>query len=509
MSEVSSAGEAGHAPALDDRVIVRGQRRRRLAVSGGYAAAMYAARIALMLKSILLAWLLGPTAFGLVAVFLTLVGYSIYLDFGLLHAVYREIPMLRGAGRHRRALRVADVAYGGIIALSAAFATLLLIVAGLEAAGALPGPWWFTLALAGAVAMQQIAYLPYNVALADGDFGLLAAGISAAAVVDLGASVGAAFAWGSKGAIAVSSAGFLVQYAVLLGWLRPRPVPRWAPREALRLAAIGIPIALIWFGNTNFVALDKLVALVGLGQTSVGLYTLASAVSSLAMVGPVAIAVQFGPGILRKLGRAQESREAGRTAAVALDVSGLTAAPIVAASIVVLPAVTYALLPKYAESIRSAQILAAGGALLATSIPLVSYSIGRGRQWAVVRLYLASAAFNIALDAVLLVLGFGIEGIAIGSLGSYLLFTLAIRVLGAGIGAARLGRLLVGLLPIAWATAVGAAASAVLYEQGLEQRLVPTAIAAVAAVAAVAPLILAYVRAFRTRQIRAGLRSDT
>jgi O-antigen/teichoic acid export membrane protein len=476
--------------------------RPRLRQAGAYTLAMYTARVGVMVKNMLLALLLGPTEFGLVAAFLTFLGYSIYLDFGLLHAVYREIPMLRGAGRERRAMRVVAAAYGGITLLGGSAAAVLLLVAGLEGAGVLPGPWWFATSLAGALLAQQLAYLPYNVALADGEFGILALGVSGAAVVDVAGSVAAGFAWGPAGAVAVASAGFVVQYLVILKRLRPRPRPSWDPREAVRLAAIGIPIALIWFGNMNFISMDKLVALVALGQTSVGLYTLASAVSSLTMVGPVAVATQFGPRILKGLGESADGAEVSRTTTVALDAAALAAAPIVAVAIVALPAVTHAVLPKYLDAVRSAQILVSGGALLASTIPIVTYTIGRKKQWTVIALYLATAVFNLALDVVLLTLGWGIEGIAIGSLTSYFVFAIVMRKLLATLDQRQvLPRLLVSLLPILWGTAVGAAGAALLYGQNLERSVVAAAALAAVSLALVAPVAVAYLRLAGSRSL--------
>jgi O-antigen/teichoic acid export membrane protein len=468
----------------------------RLRAAGGYTLAMYVLRVSSIVKNLLLASFLGPGEFGLVAAFMAFLSYSAYLDVGVLHAVYREVPMLRGAGERKRVERTIDAAYGGSIFLGACAAAVLLLVALLQATHAvpLPGKWWFSLGLAMAVFAQQLAGLAYNVALGEGRLVVLARALSVAAVCDVAASVGAGVAWGAFGAVLVGSVGLLVQYLLVLSQLRPRPRPRRDVSETLRLARVGIPIALIWLGNTNFIAMDKLVALVGLGHTSLGLYSLASAGTGLVMVGPVAMATLFGPRILRRLGEAAGGARAMAATTTAVGVAGVAAGVLVAVGVVAAPAVTKTFLPEYVSAVRAAQILLVGGGVLATAFPLAAYLIGRGVQWHVVRIYAFGSVLNLALDAVLLSLGFGITGIAAGSLVAYVAFSLAMHRLIAGVEGSRWlsARLVRSFLPLAIGSVVGGVISLLLHLVGDASRLAPAAAGSVVAFVLVAGASLAY-----------------
>lgn len=432
---------------------------------GGYAAAMYFVRLAAVLKNFLLAWYLGPLHFGFVAAFLTFLTYSAYLDLGLFHAVYRELPMLRGAGKTARVTRLVDTAFGGSLLLGAAAAVVLAAFSVFQAFDIARGPWWIGLGLAAAIFAQLLAGVPYNVALGEGRFNPLGRALAFAAAVDLVASVAAGLVWGAAGAVLVGSLGLFVQFFLVREIISVKPRFRWDVAEAKRLAAIGIPIALIWFSNANFIAIDKVVALVGLGKFSLGLYTLATAASSLAMVGPVAVATRFGPRVLERIGESSAGQAAIETARAGVHVAVRASAVVLALGLVVIPVVTYALLPEYVRAVRAAQILLAGGAVLASTFPLTTYLIGRGMQWRVVRVYAAAAVLNLGLDAVLLWQGQGITGIAVGSLVSYVLFSLAVQKMVAALDSTphAFWRLVGSFWPLVVAALVGGLGSALLY----------------------------------------------
>jgi O-antigen/teichoic acid export membrane protein len=460
---------------------------------------MYVVRLAAVFKGLLLASFLGPSEFGLVAAFLTFLTYSGFLDLGFFHAVYREIPLLRGAGRSDRIQRVVDTAFGASALLGVAAAAAFLLLSALQALDVAPGPWWLGAGLAVAVLGQLLVGVPYNVALSEERFGPLGRALAIAALVDLGVMVTGGLVWGAAGAVILGGVGFFIQFGVIRGLVSSKPRLRWDPHEARRLAAIGIPIALIWFTSANFVALDKVVALVGLGKASLGLYTVAAAAGGLVMVGPVAVASVFGPRILERVGQSRAGHEAHAAVTAGTYSAALVAGVLVAAGVVSAPALIHALLPEYADAARAAQILVIGGALLAITFPFKAYLVGRGAQWGVVRVYLATSFVNLAIDAALLALGQGITGIAAGSLISYAIFTLAIVRLLRAIDGGSPG--LVGCFgPLALGALAGAAGSALLYSLDAAYRLVPTLGVAAAATAVVGAI------SFRYRQRMGGVR---
>ena len=436
----------------------------RLRSVGGYAAAMYFVRLAAILN-FFLAWYLGPLHFGFVAAFLHVFDVQRVPRSRAVHAVYRELPMLRGSGNTPRITRMVDTAFGGSLLLGVGAAAALLVLSVFQAFNLAPGPWWMGVGLALAVFAQLLAGVPYNVALGEARFNPLGRALAFAAAVDLVASVLAGLAWGAAGAVLVGSLGLVIQFLLVRELISWKPRFRWDVVEAKRLAVIGIPIALIWFSNANFIAVDKVVTLVGLGKSHLGQYTLATAASSLAMVGPVAIATRFGPRVLERIGESSAGQAAIEVARTGVHVAVRASAIVLAIGLIAIPGLTSVLLPEYVPAIRAAQILLAGGAILASTFPLTTYLIGRGLQWRVVRVYAAAAAINLALDAVFLWMEKGITGIAVGSLVSYALFSVAVQRMVAALDGTphAMWKLARAFWPLVAAAIVGAAGAALLY----------------------------------------------
>ena len=408
--------------------------RTRMRVRGGfgaqaarYTALTYVARLSLVAKAFLLASLLGPHSYGLVAAFTTFVAYAAYLDLGLFNAQNREIPLLRGGGRTAESRRVASLAFGGVVSIATIACTALAGVAALQAAGVVGGSPFFFAALAFAIGAQQLAGFRNSLCYAERQFDVQARGLALAAGLDLAVSLIAAARWGATGVLAVAAVGPLVQHLVLRRTPALRVRPRLEPRMTLRLVQIGIPIGLVWFASTNLITLDKLVVLAALGRTELGLYTLAGAAGALLMVAPNALANLFAPRVLELIGSAPNGAAAARLTEVAVLGASLAGGALAAVAIVLVPALVPHVLPAYVDGIAAAQVLVVASAVLACLTPLVTNLIGRGRQWRVVAVYAAATGFNLALDVALVALGFGITAVAVGSFVSYVALAAALH----------------------------------------------------------------------------------
>ena len=393
-----------------------------------YTALTYVARLSLVAKAFLLASLLGPHSYGLVAAFTTFVAYAAYLDLGLFNAQNREIPLLRGGGRAAESRRVASLAFGGVVSVATVACSTLAGLAALQAAGVVGGNPFFFAALALAIGAQQLAGFRNSLCYAEQQFDVQARGLAFAAGLDLAVSLVAAARWGATGVLAVAAVGPLVQHLVLRRTPALAVRPRLEPRAILRLVRIGIPIGLVWFASTNLIALDKLVVLAAFGRTELGLYTLAGAAGALLMVAPNALANLFAPRVLELIGSAPNGGAAARLMEVAVLGASLAGGALAAVAIVLLPALVPRVLPDYAGAVTAAQVLVVASAVLACLTPLVTYMIGRGRQWRVVGIYAAATAFNLALDVTLVLLGFGITAVAVGSLVSYVVLAAAMHL---------------------------------------------------------------------------------
>jgi O-antigen/teichoic acid export membrane protein len=489
----------------------RQQESLRVAEVTGYAGALYAARAAMILRAFILGRMLGPASYGVVSAFVTFLAYANYLDLGLFHGLNREVPMAVGGGRSEDARRFVAAARAGTLASGLAAAAVILAIAGFQFAGVVPGSWWFTLPFAAAVFLQMWVGLPNAVCYAEKRFALQAKATTSAAVTDLVSGIAGALILGVPGVLATSVLAPMVQGAVLArGFGRPmRPLWDWSLIR--NLVKIGVPIELMWLAQMNIVGIDKVVVLLGLDVKALGYYSIASLGGVLVSIGPNALSQTLAPRVLERFGRDGHGRDAVRLTMVGQDLSAGVAAVLIAGSLVVVPWAVRTLLPEYAPGIPAAEVLIVATGFLACVHPISTYMVGHGRQTGVAIAYVTAAAFNILIDAGFIAAGLGITGVALGSLVTYLLFYITMRVWLRRIGelGADQSSAAAGIIPVAvivWGAIVGVAGA---FAAGTDVGVVPgvrTAGMALAAVALAVPVLVVLARRYgvSTRALLGG-----
>jgi O-antigen/teichoic acid export membrane protein len=482
-------GAAGLDPAAGElEAEERHQESLRVAEVTGYAGALYAARVAMILRAFILGRMLGPASYGVVSAFVTFLAYANYLDIGLFHGINREVPMSVGAGRPEDAERYIGAARAGTLASGVVAATIIVGIASLQGAGVVPGTWWFTLPFAAAVFLQMWAGLPNAVCYAEKRFALQARATTAAAATDLVSGVAGAIAFGVPGVLATSVLSPIVQWGVLSRGFRHQFKPLWDWRLIRSLVVVGVPIELMWLAQMNIVGVDKVVVLFGLDVTALGYYTIAGLGAVLVSIGPNAVSQTLAPRVLERFGRDGHGRDAIRLTVAGQELSGAVAAVLIGGSLVAVPWAVRTLLPAYAAGIPAAEVLIVATGFLACVHPISTYMVGHGRQMGVALAYVMAAAFNIGIDIAFIRLGLGITGVALGSLATYVVFYVAMRLWLRRIGELdrRDASLIAGLIPVAavaWGALVGAAG---LAAAGGGTGIVPTLRTALVALAALA-----------------------
>lgn len=392
--------------------------RSGLAGASRYVIALYGVRLLALVKSALLAALLGPSSFGVLSAVATVLAYTAFLDVGLFHAMNREVPMLRGSNDSAEAVRVIRASRSGSLATGFTAAAIMAGCSALQAYGILDGNWWLSALLSLAVAMQTLAGMLHALCYAEMRFDLQARALTVATFVDLAFSMAGAYLFGVAGALSGFVLAPLVQWVVLRRGFGPIAL-LWDFPLMWRLIGIGVPIGLVWLANTNLVGLDKLVILFGLGPEPLGLYSIAAVAGTLVTIGPNAVSQMITPRVLEKAGR-QENSGSLNLVRRSQEVSGMVGGTVAAIGIAVVPVAIAVMLPAYRAAVPSAQVLMIASAVFGLVHPLVGYFVAQMRQLEVAAWYLSFGFANVLVDVVLLRAGMGLVGVASGSLLTYL-----------------------------------------------------------------------------------------
>lgn len=424
----------------------------------------YASAGLMMLRGLALAAILGPHDLGIVALIGIVLAYTQFADLGIGLAIGREIPLSRGAGHDEEVRRwywiglLARLVGTGVVGL------VLAVVSGLGRFGS-SSSLDFGLRTAAVVAVLQGTVLLNQATLqALQRFGRSAAIMVVLAVALLAGTVGSAAAWGVRGAFVGQLLGFALAAVVafvLRGRWRPVHLQR---RWVVHMLAVGFPLACLDLVGYNLIYVDQAMTAALLGTYQLGVYTPALYAGSIVALFPGVVAAVVGPRLIRRFG------EAGRLDSIReftwrpVWFLSVWLPPAVALVWVTAPPLIERYLPDYRGSIAPLRVYVVGAFFLGLNLGASSTLLALNKHRYNIPILAGCLALNVVLDlAFVRGLGFGLVGIALGSLLTYatywMVHTAMVRLfLGQSLSEAIVanlrsgspGLLLIGFLIIAW-----------------------------------------------------------
>ncbi|MGA2030830.1 MAG: oligosaccharide flippase family protein [Thermoguttaceae bacterium] len=308
-----------------------------------------------MLGGILQARLTPPAVLGLFNGIGLVLGYTRFLQLGILNGLNRELPYFIGQGDHKRTNELA--------AAAAAWAILLGGVVGLGLGGVslwclIRGEWWLAAgwaanAVAAFIFFYGTMYLQATYRTTH-DFARLS-------VVNV---VQSAVALVLVGLIALMSfyglclrAAFsgLIGLAILYYWRPLRVSPRWNWRDLRHLLIIGLPIFGVGELAAFLTTFDSTLVLHYLGKEGMGLYAMVLVAGTTLELLPLAVGQVMYPRMAEHYGRTHNlATMMTMTIKPSLClVAGMV--PLVVVAWILAGPLTRLILPKYVEAIPAMQ----------------------------------------------------------------------------------------------------------------------------------------------------------
>jgi len=226
------------------------------------------------LQGIILAKLFAPAYFGLWSILLLVLSYTAYAHFGLLYALVKQVPTLRGKGEHERIAHARQTVFIFSLVSGVAVGLVCFIASFFLPAGYNP-ELVSSLRLISAVIVVQQMYFFYGEALrAENDFKYLSIATFIFSFVSL---VGTGFVL--VGGLAGFFAGLFLAYVIAL-WLmvkKSKFVFRFVfdYPELKRLFWIGFPLFVYNIFSLVMLGTDRFLVALKLGATNLGYYSFA------------------------------------------------------------------------------------------------------------------------------------------------------------------------------------------------------------------------------------------
>ena len=386
----------------------------------------YAALGLQLLRGLLLAKLLTPDEFGVVAVVGVVLAYSTYADLGLSTAVMRELPVAQGANDAAsvRAWRWYAIFFK--LAAEAALSGVLLGIVFLRWNTLQPDLRFGLLTATCVCLLQGVVVAQQTIFEAGRQFGRGAALLAAFFGFNLVAGVTGALMMGTSGVFLgqiVASALAVMIGLALGGWAKRVRLQR---TRVLVLARIGMPLALINFMGYSLVYVDQVMVATLFGSSALGTYMMVLYVGSVLGVLPLALVGVVSPMMMERYGAEGTIEAIGHYTWRPVRVLSLLLPPLIALAWIAAPAFISQILPLYRESIAPMRIYLTGLFFFCLNMGVGSTLLAINKHMRNVPIVVACIGVNIGLDLVFAGrLEWGLNGIALGSAITYFVYWMA------------------------------------------------------------------------------------
>ena len=402
-------------------------RKQILKDSAHYLSATILAQGVGLLRTFILPVLLGPAQLGVWNLMNVIIGYGANSHLGILHGLNKKVPVLRGFGQVREIDELKDSVFW--------FNLLLGIMAG---SAIFIGSFLFSNVnvalriIALVIVLQMVSVYFFCLLRADCRFELLSKGVavlslSSTALVLLLAYLSSdrllGALWGLTGAYL-----FVIGYWFYKGGYRFTVRLKWS--HVSDVFGIGIPLVVLGLIDTVLLSLDRWFIAWKLPDTALGFYALGIMASNLLGLVPTSVSNVLYPRMLERFASTQDHCAVGGLMLNPLRAVAALMVLLISATTIFLPVIIRFLLPTYLPAVPLIEILVPSAFFLAIAPIAGSYVVAVDRQRALIVVQLVAMGTCLVLDGILLHAGYGVRGIAYGTLSCYAVYGLGYAGIG-------------------------------------------------------------------------------
>lgn len=378
--------------------------------------ATYVAYLLTMVRGLVIPRALEPAEYGLWGVFALVLLYTFNVHGGISHAMNREVSAAHGAGDRERAAALRATALTWMTVCAVVAAAALAIGAAVGYTSGVDARLMICLAIVALIVpAQQANVYVLTVFRTEHAFGWIAASQLVSAAASLVVVVLLLPSMGLYAVPVAMLANYLAVVVLLWRRLPPGPRVRWAPADAGMLLRLGVPLLFVTLMQAGVRSVDRFVILRFLNWEAMGYYGLALTFFGLVQFIPEAVSTVLNPQLNEAYGRSKDPADLRRLLWTGSLTLSLVLSPIVALACVTLAYPVRLLLPAYTPAIPVAQILLIGAHFWGTARVTEFFFIAIHRQNLVIWLQGAGLVLNVIASAGLVLAGYGLAGVAVGT----------------------------------------------------------------------------------------------
>ncbi len=346
--------------------------------------------------------------------------YGSNAQLGVLHGMNRAIPLLRGQGKLEEIESIKDSVFWLNLSLGAVAGSLLWFVSSIVPALYEPA----LRIIAVGVFLQLVFYYLFSLLRADNRFGLVSQGVSALSILSTGLVIVLALVLPDQ--LVGALIGLVVaQLAILSYWFSKAGYHfsfQLSLRAMRKAFMLGFPLTILGVLDTVFLSVDRWVIAANLGETAVGYYALGIMASNLLGLVPGSVASVLYPRMLERFGVSEDPASARGLLIGPLRAVLTIMSLLIGGGVFVLPLLVRFWLPKYAPSIPLLEILMPAAFVYAASSIPGTFLVSINRQRLLLKVQIVAILSALALDLLVVRMGWGAIGVAWSTAGAYLVY---------------------------------------------------------------------------------------
>ncbi len=388
-----------------------------------YAAANYLSQAIGILNSFLLRSFVGPVGMGVWGVLQVILGYCGYASLGTTRALARDYPFLRGQQKFEEADRLKDNTLTFSILMSVIPALALLGFALVKFPHLEKSFLIGILFLVGFLFIQRYYDFLITLLRSDKEFKVLSKQVVWNAVGGILVTVLFVKAWQIYGLYAGTA---VLTVGLILFLHRERPYTfriQWDKTTILKELKLGLPLVASAFLYTFLLGLDKLLLAKKIGFYEVGLYSIAMMASNYILSLPMMFSNVLYPNLLELYGEKKEDLS---------QIVSYLEKPVCVLAVLVpfLCAMAFAAMPflvglflkKFIPGLTCMKIYLVGAFFLLMGQFANNFLVTIDKYLRIIPVLIAAIALNFLFNLVFIGWGWGVEGVAAGTVLSYAVY---------------------------------------------------------------------------------------
>lgn len=346
--------------------------------------------------------LLGPEAMGVWALLQIYLVYVVYFNLGVFGAVYREIPVLRGAGQEAKIESLKNSAFS-YVSISSTVASLLTALGAFLFRSKLSDPFFYgLLSLALINLFQRANNFQIKILITDKKFSLISRFNIFSAIVNFFLTISLVWFFKLYGLYLATVLCYILNclFLTLIANLKFRF--QWKKDEIVGLIQFGLPLVGLGLATKLFYSLDKLIIGKFLGLSQLGIYTLATMALNYIVILPNMFHVVLYPRILERFGDPKDKEGQRKYSTMPVKFISLYFSFALGLIWIVAPYVCHLFLPKFEGGIPALKALIVGGCFLSLFEQMGTILLGYKRHLWTIPLMLGLSLVMLGIDTLLI-----------------------------------------------------------------------------------------------------------